>query len=323
MNAVSYRDVPVVVLGAGGFIGRWVARLLSVEGARLVSVVRDAEQFEPVRERWGIGGRVHAADLSSPASVRRLCNELRPTVVFNLVGYGVDPHERDPALAWWLNSRLPAVLGEVLATSPPQAQWAGRRLVHTGTALEYGTVPGDLAEDGPTSPTTLYGRSKLAGTLRLARVARRHCLGAIIARLFTVFGAGEPAGRLLPSLAACAQSGTPIPLTEGHQRRDFLWVGDVASMLLRLGLEGGRCGEIVNLASGQLITVKAFTSLAAAALGIPPSHLLYGAIPTRPEEMAHAPVTVARLKSLIGPPPDDSIGRGLTETVTFLAHPTS
>jgi len=320
VSGLSYRDVSVVVLGAGGFIGRWVARQLSADGARLVSVVRDPQVFEAVRQRWDIGGRVHRADLASPESVRRLCTELRPTVVFNLLGYGVDRRECDRALAWWLNGRLPAVLAEAIASTPPGEKWAGRRLIHAGSALEYGTVPGDLAEDGPTAPTTLYGRSKLVGTLRLTRAARRRRLRAVTARLFTVFGAGEHSGRLLPSLEACARSGTPIDLTEGNQRRDFLWVGDVASQLLRLGLSEGTWGEVVNLASGQLFTVKEFTRLAAAALGIPPSHLRFGALPTRPEEMVHAPVTIARLHSLVGPAPSDSITRGLAETVTFLAR---
>ena len=77
-------------------------------------------------------------------------------------------------------------------------------MIHVGSALEYGTARGNLNELTAPSPTTLYGRSKLAGTLRVCRAARRRGFRAVTARLFTVYGPGEQPGRLLPSLMAAA-----------------------------------------------------------------------------------------------------------------------
>ena len=54
----QYRKVPVLVLGAGGFIGRWVARALSSMGADLRSVVRDAIRAEGIFSRYGVRGKV-------------------------------------------------------------------------------------------------------------------------------------------------------------------------------------------------------------------------------------------------------------------------
>ena len=47
-----------------------------------------------------------------------------------------------------------------------------------------------------------------------------------------------------------------------------------------------------------LTSVREFAESAAAVLGIPHSHLQFGAVPTRAEEMEHLPVMVDRLHTL-------------------------
>ena len=110
-----YRGVRVVILGAGGFIGRWVARLLSEQGAELLLVGRDAGRVETVRRRWAVAGSVLTADLAAPASVGNLIRTTGPAIIFNLAGYGVDPSERDPASAERLNAELPPALADAMA----------------------------------------------------------------------------------------------------------------------------------------------------------------------------------------------------------------
>jgi len=197
--------------------------------------------------------------------------------------------------------------------------WSGQELVHVGSALEYGTIGGDLAEDSAPQPTTLYGKSKLAGTQALARYCRAYRIKGVTARLFTVYGPGEHAGRLLPSLIEGAHTGEALSLTEGRQRRDFTYVADVVEGLLRLGLSSAIPGEIVNLATGRLTSVRQFIEIASEALNIPGEQLLFGAIPTRAEEMEHAPVALERLKRLIDWRPPTSIQAGICDTLEFTA----
>lgn len=312
-----------MVIGASGFIGRWVASYLTAAGAELTSVVRNPATFEAIRERWTIGGRVMQADLRSEHSAGNVVGAGRPDIVFNLAGYGVDPGEREAGAAWSLNARTPSLLLSALASIPADPAWAGCRLVHVGSALEYGSERGTLEEDGPATPTTLYGRSKLCGTLRLARAAHRQRLGAVTARLFTVYGPGEHPGRLLPELIRVGAAGLVLPLSHGLQRRDFTWVGDVATALLRLGITGGINGERVNVATGELVTVREFTEIAAHVLRIPRSHLLFGVRPGREEEMDHQPVSVMRLRHLIGWTPGTSIAEGIRRTADFHGPGTS
>ena len=313
----AYRDVRVLVLGASGFIGRWVARYLYQAGASLHVTARDpaclgGEAF--------FGDRVERLDLQDTAAILRVVRDSAPDIVFNLAGYGINPAERDELLAETINTGILPTLVESIAQLPA-THWQGQRIVHVGSALEYGVCSSDLAEHTEPRPTTLYGRTKLAGTQALAECSRQAGIASITARLFTVYGPGERAGRLVPALLEAARSGTTLDLTAGTQQRDFTYVEDVAEGLLRLGLVRTAPGEVVNLASGQLTTVRTFVETSAAVLGIPAGNLRFGALPGREEEMAHQPVATGKLQKLLDWLPTTTVQQGIERTRQFERQP--
>jgi nucleoside-diphosphate-sugar epimerase len=306
----GYEGVRVIVLGASGFIGRWVAQKLQNAGANLYLLLRNPAVWDPN----GIGGEVIEADLSDPAMLAGLYRRIRPSITFNLVGYGVDPAERDERLSYQINAKLPGAVC-CAAAAVRDEMWRGQYVIHAGSAAEYGSAGGALSEDGPALPATIYGKSKLEGTRVVA--ACRHGLGlrCMTARLFTVYGPGEHNGRLLPSLIEAAQSGKPLDLTEGLQRRDFTYVEDIAEGLLRLGLTGGESEAVVNLATGQMMSVRTFIQTAATILGIPGSNLRFAAIPGRCGEMEHDPVSLNRLRQLLAWVPPVPVTEGIRRTL--------
>jgi UDP-glucose 4-epimerase len=314
---LDYRDVKVVVLGASGFIGRWVARLLCSRGANVILFVRDRVASQMVFSQYGISGEIIEADLRDPLIAREAILNIRPSIIFNLAGYGVDPAERDKETARLVNAQLVKTICEA-KSDVRDAGWIGQDIVHVGSALEYGEIGGNLHEDSLPNPTTLYGQTKLAGTKNLERCCEEFGIKGLTARLFTVYGPGEHAGRLLPSLFKAASNGSSLPLTAGEQKRDFTYVEDVAAGLLHLGLSTVKRGKIVNLATGRLTSVRNFIEIAAEVLQIPAEKLNFGALPTRPEEMQHDPVTIERLKKLTGWFPPTNISEGIYKTMVFM-----
>lgn len=322
IETATYHRVAALVLGGTGFIGRWVARWLTLGGATVHLAVRNRTTAERLCGEYDIRATIHEIDLTAVGAAAALVRKLRPDVIFNLAGYGVDRHERDEALAYRINDALVAELADAAAAARNPA-WKGTSLIHVGSALEYGESGGDLAESTEPHPTTLYGQSKLAGTRRLSEAAQRLNLPAVTARLFTVYGPGEHEGRLLPTLLEAASHRDPIPLTAGTQLRDFTFVEDVAEGLLRLG--GARCapGEVVNLATGRLTSVREFVENAAWILGIDALRLRFGALPQRGEEMNHAPVSVDRLKSCVGWVPAISMQEGISRSRDWGREPSA
>lgn len=305
-----YEGATAVVLGASGFIGAWTTRALASQGARVHAVVRDVERAASLFETLDVV--LLEADLAEPDAVAHVMARTRPHIVFNLAGYGVDPGERDPGAMERINVQLVGALCDSLMDSPT-TEWQGLRLVHTGSALEYGRAEGPLHEELEPQPTTEYGRTKLAAT-GIVAAAGSQGLPALTARLFTVYGPGEHPARLLPSLLRLAREGGRLALTAGEQQRDFTFVGDVVEGLLRLGVHDVAPGTVVHLATGELRSVRSFAETAARVLGIEPGALDFGAVPTRPEEMFHGVVDVTRLQQILSWRPATSIAEGVRQT---------
>jgi nucleoside-diphosphate-sugar epimerase len=312
----AYRGSRALVLGAGGFIGRWVARGLTRSQARLAVAVRDPAAFERIAGRWNITADVFSLSALDELSVAGVVRDADPDIVFNLVGYGVDREESDSELMWRINRDFVRHAALALAQSPTSRE---RRFVHVGSALEYGLLEGVAMEERDAEPHTPYGKSKLEGTNALGDVARETGLQAVTARAFTVFGPGEHPGRLLPTLRRAAIDGTPVRLSSGAQRRDFCYVEDVAEGLLRLGVSTARPGEVVNLATGRLIPVREFAETAARVLGLQPEQLNFGAESIRNDEMRITGVDVRRLEAWTGWTPPKDLETALRRAADFEA----
>jgi nucleoside-diphosphate-sugar epimerase len=243
-----------------------------------------------------------------------LIDRIRPSITFNLAGYGVDRSERDEGLARLLNAEFPHALAEALGPIG-STDWPHLALVHAGSGAEYGPIGTDLTESTTGRPVGPYATSKLAGTLFLRGSARALGLRALTARLFTVYGPGEHAGRLLPALRQASRTEKPLELTAGSQMRDFTYVEDIASGLLRLGLSPATPGEIVNLATGILTSVRQFAETAASVMAIPPERLLFGGRQMGPADEGHGRVVIDRLRALLSWSPPTGIEAGIRRTL--------
>lgn len=314
-NAREYRGARVLVLGAAGFIGRWVAAKLSFAGADLALAVRDREAAARIFSAYGVSGQVEIADLADKRAVVDLIERVCPAVIFNLAGYGIDFSEKNSEQARLINAELPAVLAENL---PVGTGWRGRSLVHAGSGIEYGAATGTLVESTTPHPVSAYAVSKLAGSRALLERAAANAPGrSIVVRLFTVYGAGEHEGRLLPSLIAAAAARQPIELTSGTQLRDFTYVEDVADGLLLLGKTQPSSIDTVNLATGAMTSVRAFVENAARTLSLPAELLHFGTLPTRADEMRASRIDPSVLRSLAGWLPPTEIAAGIERTANF------
>jgi nucleoside-diphosphate-sugar epimerase len=311
-----YHRRRVIIFGSTGFIGRWVARALSQQGAEIYLFHRDAAGVQALLSSYGIEGTACPFDLADLDLVHKEIKVLQPDIVFNLAGYGVDRSEQDERQAYRINTELVESICSALDASPVN-NWGGQRLVHVGSALEYGEIQSDLNEDSQPFPTTLYGKSKLAGTLKLKEFCEAQQLAGLTARLFTVYGPGEHAGRLFPSLVDASRTGKSLALTDGMQKRDFTFVEDVAEGLLRLGRCSAVPGSIVNLATGTLSSVRRFIETASEILPIQANQLNFGALPTRSYEMDHLPVSIDKLVKLVSWRPPTTIEDGIRKTWLF------
>ncbi len=143
----------ILILGAAGQVGHELMRTLSTLG-----VVSAADRMaEP---ESGIGFAVEMADR---VQLRLALEALAPEIIVNAAAYtAVDLAEDEPGIADQINHQAVA---EIAAYAVAR----GALVVHYSTDYVFaGDAGSPYAEDHPTAPKSVYGRSKLAGEQALA-----------------------------------------------------------------------------------------------------------------------------------------------------------
>ncbi|WP_441250362.1 NAD-dependent epimerase/dehydratase family protein [Kitasatospora sp. McL0602] len=239
----------VLLLGADGFIGRRVADRLLADQDLTVTVL----------------GRRDSADIrfdltaGSPGALARFLDAAAPQVVINCAGvtYGTS---RSLIKA---NTLAVATVCEAIRRSREPA-----RLVHVGSAAEYGPMPAgvpipETAEPRPVGP---YGVSKLAGT----ELVLTSGLDAAVLRVFDVVGPGSPTaslfGRLAEGLRRALEQGEKVvrmPDLSGY--RDFVDVRDVARAIQAAAVSAAT--GLINVGSGHAVRARDAAQLLVRASG--------------------------------------------------------
>jgi len=104
-----------------------------------------------------------------------------------------------------------------------------KRVVATGTCSEYGLREGMVSESLTVEPVLEYAKAKDALRRWLEEQQRSRPFALTWARLFYMYGEGQPETSLLPQLARAVERGDPtFPMSGGEQLRDYMPVTEVA-----------------------------------------------------------------------------------------------
>lgn len=133
-----------------------------------------------------------------------------------------------------------------------------KKIIVSGSCLEYGVIEGCLDETMTTNPTTFYGFSKNEIRKTLDFLSTKYEFTYIWFRLFYVYGENQNPKSLYPSLINAIKSNeSTFKMSLGSQLRDFIHVDDVTNYFCQ-SISTNNVGGIVNLASGYPISVKEF-----------------------------------------------------------------
>lgn len=227
----------IAVLGASGFIGRYLLEALVSRGIQVIATSRTTSKLSSFADRV----EILELDLSNPGEM--LFSRLgRPHCVINLAWEGL-PNYRSLAHFEVELPRQYRMLKQLVVDGLPS-------LVVAGTCFEYGLQSGPLSEDVSSCPATPYGLAKdsLHRQLRFLKATTPFALSW--ARLFYLFGEGQNESSLWSQLASSLKRGDArFPMSAGEQLRDFLPVATVADNLARLAAGGLDVGT-VNICSG-------------------------------------------------------------------------
>ncbi len=241
----------VLVLGAGGFVGRHLVALLRERGHQVVPADRTPhEDGLPV-------------DVTDPLAVLGALELVRPAAIAHLAAQAFVPAAlADPAGTFAVNAG--GTLHVLDAARAQAAAGLAPRVLVVSSAEVYGAQPAEaypLRETTAPRPANPYAASKLAAEALALAYARSYGLDAVVTRAFNHLGPGQDerfavAGFAAQVARAAAGHGPLIRVGNLDAARDFLDVRDVCAAYALL-LEGaGEPGELYNVAGGTATALK-------------------------------------------------------------------
>jgi CDP-glucose 4,6-dehydratase len=234
----SWDGVPVLVTGAQGFVGSWLAERLLDEGARVVTLLHDVEP-EARFNSDGIGERCIQvrAELTEYEALTRVLNEYDIHTVFHLAAKAVvGMANRSPLATFDTNIRgtwtlLEACRAVGVVGSPLE------RIVVASSDKAYGRhaeLP--FSEDSPLEPVYPYDVSKAATDMIARSYAATYGMPIAVSRLANVYGGGDfHPSRIVPAtIFALLDGRRPVIQSDGSPERDYLYVEDAVAAYLTI-----------------------------------------------------------------------------------------
>jgi CDP-glucose 4,6-dehydratase len=255
--------VPVLVTGAQGFVGSWLAERLLREGGRVVALLRDVEPDSRFNTD-GIAERCVQvrADLTDYEAITRALNEHSIRAVFHLAAQTiVGTANRSPRSTFEANIRgtytlLEACRGIGVVGDPLE------RVVVASSDKAYGRheqLP--YREDFPLRALYPYDVSKAATDMISRSYAATYDMPIAVTRLANVYGGGDPnASRIVPDTINALRDGKqPVIRSDGSPERDYLYVEDAVDAYLAVAEsldDRANWGRAWNAGTGQPVSVK-------------------------------------------------------------------
>jgi len=298
----------VLVTGASGFIGRSLIRRLLANDHKPILLIEGSAAVKPILpvqlERFSQDVVAYSGDLRDRELITNLVHESKPDAIIHLAAVGVT----DPFLDY-----RTAIEQNVIGTvNLVHAAFAAGGSGHTSNQMIVARTPGEA------SNMNVYAASKAAAWAFCSMYTQTKKWPIAGAVIFQAYGPDQAEHTLIPAAMKAALAGEGFPMTSGAQRRDWIYVDDVASGLtaaMESDLDPGASVDIgTGKATSVLEMVEKIYRLANRG-GKPVS----GALPDRPGEASKQVANVTLTEQLIGWQPATSIDSGLARVMGSFA----
>jgi UDP-glucose 4-epimerase len=235
LNEQPLRPSRVVVLGAGGFLGRHLVGRLHAAGCRVLAISRDDFDF--------------SGNDAPKQMVRRFIGG--DTLVFLAAitrerGGDIDPLMQNLAI------------GQAVCEAAASVQLS--HLIYVSSDAVYPFTTEEVCEETPGAPEDLYGVMHLAREIMLGQVLH---IPLAVLRSTAIYGAGDSHNSYGPNrfIGEAVRSGKISLIGNGEETRDHLYANDAVEILWRVIVR--RSTGLLNLASGHPVTFRKLAEMVA------------------------------------------------------------
>jgi nucleoside-diphosphate-sugar epimerase/glycosyltransferase involved in cell wall biosynthesis len=255
---------PIVVFGAGGFIGSNLFRTI-LQYREDVYAVTSKEPFIPWRIDDLREDRIIHADITDQGGLRRLFERHRFKTIFDLAAYGAYAKQTDVKLIYQTN-----VIGllNLLETS---SAYSIRAFVHAGSSSEYGLNCAAPPENAELQPNSHYSVTKASAAQMIKYYGTILEFPIVNLRYYSIYGEYEEPDRLIPQVIEKGMQRQYPPLVQPDISRDFVYIDDAIYATLLAGNADYSVigGQSINIASNKKTTIRDIAHTAKELFDIP------------------------------------------------------
>lgn len=258
---------PVLVTGAGGFVGGYVVRELLSSGTPVRALVRTERVGLPLR---AIGATTFVGDIRDPKAVEAACAGTQGVIhlaaLFRSAGFP-DKEYYDINVEGTRNIFEAAIKNGI------------SRVVHCSTVGVHGHITSPPAsEQSPFAPGDVYQSSKLAGENLAMEYYRRGDVSGLVIRPAMIFGPGDM--RTL-KLFRMVEQGTFFYIGDGSAYVHFVDVRDLARAFKLAFFHNRLNAEAFIISGAEALPLKDFVSKISRLLKVPEPRIR---LPLKPME---------------------------------------
>jgi NDP-hexose 4-ketoreductase len=239
----------LLIVGASGYLGSHIRARAIGAGMDVVTAGRSPVPDSPHHECLDIA-------TGTARGITAVISQTTPDVIVNCAG--ATAGSPDVLAATNLSGTYYLTEAMLAARKPP-------RLIHLGSAAEYGSAGSDgaVTEDTVPRPLAAYGLTKLGAT-RLVELAAAAGLPAVVLRVFNPIGPGAPRstlpGKVTAQLKSALNDGGDVTLGPLNAVRDFVDVRDVSEAVVLAATRPSLPHRVINVGSGRPVLTRALVS---------------------------------------------------------------
>lgn len=255
---------PIVVFGAGGFIGSNLFRYI-LQYRQDVYAVTSKEPFVPWRIDDLREDRVIHADITEMSDLKKLFNLHPFKTIFHLAAYGAYSKQTDVKLIYQTN-----IIG-LLNLLQASSAYNIKAFVHAGSSSEYGINSKEPLENAELHPNSHYAVTKASAAQMIKYYGTILQFPIVNLRYYSIYGQYEEPDRLIPQIIEKGIKKEYPPLVQPDISRDFVYIDDAiyATLLAGNGDYSVIGGQSINIASNKKTTIRDIANTSKEIFSIP------------------------------------------------------
>ena len=243
-NQVNQLTGPIVIFGAGGFIGANLYRTIIQYRKDVFAIT--SKPFIPWRiENIFIENIIHC-DITKKHLLENIFEKYKFKTIFNLAAFGAYSKQQDVEKIYQTNFNGLLNLLQIVQDYNIYA------LIHAGSSSEYGLHCEAPTENEVELPNSHYAVSKVACANLIKYYGTILEIPVINLRYYSIYGPFEDPDRLIPTLITKGMQGIYPPLVNPEISRDFVYIDDaiLATLIAANSDKKITKGQSINIASG-------------------------------------------------------------------------